>query len=215
MQELIDIYDANCNPEGQMERSEAHLNARWHCTYHCWVVSSASRGSLLFQRRSPTVANFPNLLDVSAAGHLHAGEVFEHGVREVSEELGIEVQPERLHALGRRVEVSDRATGERDREHQAVFMLREDLPLAQYRPDHKEVAGLYWFAIPAGLALFGGSRASAALTGIEYDNGRCTWKAHNLTVNTTDFVPRLPNYYLTMFIMAERLLEGRFPIAVS
>jgi hypothetical protein len=34
-------------------------------------------------------------------------------------------------------------------------------------------------------------------------------------VRREDFVPRIPNYYLTVCIMAKRLLEGRYPLSIG
>ena len=73
MAERIDIYDANLNHLGAMDRMEAHMQGQWHQTFHCWIVSSVSGGRILLQKRSDSMRNFPRLLDVSAAGHLEAG----------------------------------------------------------------------------------------------------------------------------------------------
>src|SRR5690348_15694820 len=117
-----------------MERVQAHLAGEWHKTFHCWVVSSAGGGRILFQLRSPSMQNFPNMLDVSAAGHLEAGETVEQGVREVTEELGITFSPPDLAFLGYRVEVADQANGQRNREYQAVYLLRVDKELTDFAP---------------------------------------------------------------------------------
>lgn len=216
MREIIDIYDANLVLVGQMDRREAHVRARWHRTYHCWVLTGSSgSGSLLFQRRSAASSSFPGCLDVSAAGHLRSGERAEDGIREVREELGIEVDSSCLYPLGYRTEVFDQDDGQKNREYQAVYLLRSALPLAAYRPSPREVAGLYWLDIESGVSLFTGRESAVEAIGITYNAEAKTWTVDRQRVTIAAFVPRITNYYLTIFIMAERLLEGRLPIAVS
>jgi isopentenyldiphosphate isomerase len=88
MAELIDIFDANLAPIGTMERAQAHKEGRWHRTFHLWIMVPNTVPQLLFQLRSPHVENYPSMLDVTAAGHLEAGEEVIQGMREVEEELG-------------------------------------------------------------------------------------------------------------------------------
>ena len=79
------------------------------CGTDAFTVGSADPtpgGSyLLLQRRAATKDTWPGYLDVTAAGHLASGEETVDGLREVEEELGLRIEPERLVPLGtRRVE---------------------------------------------------------------------------------------------------------------
>lgn len=209
MAENLDIYDANLTHIGVMERTEAHLAGQWHRAFHCWVVSA---DGVLFQQRADTVRSHPGLLDVSAAGHLTAGEPVSSGAREVTEELGIEFAEEDLLFLGDRVEVADLANGYRNREFQAVHMLRCDIPLSGYRPDPAEVQALLWLPIAEGYRLFDGSADTLTLTGYTFGP---EWRPFEREVNREAFVPRIQRYYVTALIMAERLLAGQAPLAIS
>jgi len=215
MAETIDIYDANLTLIGTMERVKAHKEGQWHKTFHCSVVTREYGGAILFQLRSPEMVNFPNMLDISAAGHLEAGEKVEEGIREVSEELGITLSKGTLHSLGYRVEVADQKNGQRNREYQAVYILHIDIPLSEYTPQVEEVTGLLWIRIKDGLALFSGSQNNATMEGIRYNKNRAEWENITREVTIEDFLPRIQNYYLTMCIMAERVLENRLPLSIS
>jgi len=215
MAEVIDIYDANLQLVGKMDRLEAHLKGHWHKTFHCWVVNGQNEGLILFQRRSSEMVNFPNMFDVSAAGHLEAGENVEQGIREVSEELGLPLSIGSLHSLGYRVEVADQSNGQLNREYQAVYMLRMDAPLSEYRPQVEEVSGLFWLKINDGLKLFSSSLSKAAMEGILHNSVTNEWEETTRVVTVADFLPRIQNYYLTACIMGERLVENRFPLAIS
>lgn len=214
MAELIDIYDASFRHLGVAERSEVHRQAYWHKTFHLWVVSSIGGGSLLFQLRSPRAENFPGLFDVSAAGHLLAGEAVEGGLREAIEELGVRVTAEDVHFLGYRVEVVDKESGYRDRELQAVHMVLLEHPLSGYRPQVSEVAGLAWLRLSAAMRLFYGGSVREAGEGIRYDEASGEWVPFQPDLDASVFVPRLERYYLAACVMAERLLENRFPLAL-
>ncbi len=215
MAETIDIYDANLQHLGKMDRVEAHLKGYWHRTFHCWVLNGDGVGRILFQHRSPEMVNFPNMFDVSAAGHLEAGETVEQGIREVSEELGIPISMDSLHSLGYRVEVVDQSNGQLNREYQAVYILRLDVPLSDYNPQIEEVSGLFWLTIKDGLKLFGGASPTAEMEGILYDPSSKRWEQSTRVVAPEDFVPRIQQYYLTACIMGERLIENRFPLSIS
>lgn len=52
---------------------------------------------LLLQKRSATKKSHPNFWDISGVGHIRAGEtVIEGAIRELKEELGVEVKEEGL-----------------------------------------------------------------------------------------------------------------------
>ncbi len=215
MAEELDIYDANLRHLGVMDRDEVHRLGHWHKTFHCWVVDGSGNGSILFQLRSHQVRSYPGLLDVSAAGHIKAGEPVEMGFREVSEELGIPIPTGPIPFLGYRIAIADFADGQKDREFQAVHMFRYDQPLSHYSPQVEEVAGLYWLEIAAGIQLFTDGLTRVPVEGIVYDGTSSRWVPSAMHVTRSAFVPRIENYYLAACIMAERLLEGRFPLAIS
>ncbi|MFG1779957.1 NUDIX domain-containing protein [Micromonospora sp. NPDC049048] len=214
--EQIDIYNANLEPLGSMERIQAHRQGEWHRTFHCWIVSNEDDGALLLQKRADTMRNFPGLLDVSAAGHLEAGEPIMAGLREVAEELGLTVEPENLHHLGERVEVADQSNGQRNREYQSVFLYRCDRDLADYRPAVDEVAALVWLPVTAGMDLFTEKTDHLVLHGHTFErSGGARWEEFSLPVTRDSFLPRIQRYYLTTLIMAERLLSNAGPLAIS
>ena len=87
MSEQVDIFDGNHVAKGSMERVAAHMAAEWHQTFHCWIVARRNEDWLLLQLRSPTKRNYPDRLDITAAGHLESGEQPYDGGRELEEEL--------------------------------------------------------------------------------------------------------------------------------
>lgn len=212
--EKIKVFDANLRELGIMERKEAHMSAQWHITFHCWIVNKP-KDKILFQLRSKEKKNFPDMFDVSAAGHLMYNEEIADGIREVSEELGIDIPFEDLFSLGYRVEVDDSENGQKNREYQSVYIAVTDKDLSKFKPQIEEVAGLMWMNIAEALKLFSGKVDSVSVQGIVYNKDKMFWEEKERTVSIKDFIPRIQNYYLTAAIMAERTIEGKFPLSIS
>lgn len=91
--EPIDVLDENGNPTGRITTNEeAHAQGLWHRVAHVWMYNR--KGEVVLQKRSPHKETSPSLWDISAAGHIRAGESpIEGALRELKEELGIAVSP--------------------------------------------------------------------------------------------------------------------------
>ena len=96
MKEYFDVLDANGNMTGEVKlRQEVHRDGDWHKAVHIWIFNR--NGEVLLQRRSPNKDCYPNMLDISCAGHLSAGDSSIDGaLRELEEELGLYVDKEEL-----------------------------------------------------------------------------------------------------------------------
>jgi len=97
--EYFDILDENGNKTGKIKlRSEVHRDGDWHKSVHIWIIND--KGDILLQRRCATKDSNPNMLDISCAGHLTAGdESLSGAIRELKEELNLDVKPEELHFI--------------------------------------------------------------------------------------------------------------------
>lgn len=99
--EWVDVVDAQGERTGsRVTKREAHARGLRHASVHTWIVTP--RGELLVQRRALTKENHPGLWDISSAGHVSAGESpVDAAVREMAEELGVQVDAGELQRLGR------------------------------------------------------------------------------------------------------------------
>lgn len=97
--ELIDICDENNKLLGiRRLKSVAHRDGLWHRAAHIWIYNS--RGEILLQLRAKQKPLYPNQWDISAAGHVSAGEnVITSGLREVDEEIGLKIKSTDLEFL--------------------------------------------------------------------------------------------------------------------
>ncbi len=97
--EFIDICDENNNLLGiHKMKSEAHRMGLWHRTVHIWIYNS--KRELLLQLRAKEKDLYPDMWDISAAGHVSAGEEpLISGLREIKEEIGLVVDKKDLELL--------------------------------------------------------------------------------------------------------------------
>jgi len=209
--ELFDIFDEAMNRIGQATRSEAHAKGYWHQTFHCWLTRrEGDRRFVQFQLRTDNKDTNPSCYDITAAGHLAAGESVAQAVRELEEELGVAVPFEQLVPLLRWQEEDEgEANGVPyiDREFSHVFGLVWDGPLAAMRLQADEVAGLYEAELTDMIALFEGRLETVEASGIALqksgsDNVNV---ARHAVVRASQFVPRDTSYYIQVLHALEKL----------
>nr|WP_085523457.1 NUDIX domain-containing protein [Tuberibacillus sp. Marseille-P3662] len=192
--EQVKIFDEHRNQIGMTTRQEAHKVGYWHETFQCWFVSREDQTYYIyFQIRSATKKDFPNLLDITAAGHLLADETVEDGVREVKEELGIHVSFEKLEPLG---VIEDSIIQENfvDREFANVFLYPCQYPFAEYKLQKEEVSGIVKADFNNVYQLWLGDKRDISVEGFEIneDGRRDPIKK---TVSKNSFVPHKHSYY--------------------
>lgn len=206
MDERIEVLDEMGGRTGTVVwKSEAHRRGLWHRCFHCWICTpAADEGGpfLLAQRRAAVKDTWPGYLDVTAAGHLAAGEEPLDGLREVKEELGLRVDPDRLVPLGtRRVELG--IPGGLDRELHDVFLVVDDTPPEDFRLQREEVEAVLRIDLDDAGSLWSSGSAPAR----EYPDGA----PFDTRVGPKDFVPYTDDYLRLVSLAARRVLAGERP----
>jgi len=138
--ELIDVLTSDGAPTGvRKSKADVHRDGDWHRAAHVWIVTPDGR--LLLQRRSRRKENYPALWDVSAAGHLSAGETaVDAAIREVAEELGLRITPEELEPVATTREQCVLNGGTYlDNEIHDIFLVRRDVKLEELTLQPEEV----------------------------------------------------------------------------
>ena len=134
--EYIDIFDENNNPTGEIkEKTKAHEEGNFHRTAHIWIMNN--KKELLLQKRSPTKKSHPNCWDISGAGHIRAREtVIEGAIRELKEELGIEVKETDLKFIS----VVKSTKNPQNQEFGYVYLLESNNKIKDYVFEDDEVS---------------------------------------------------------------------------
>ena len=91
MDELIDIYSEDGKFLKKEMKSVAHKLGHWHKSIHAYLIND--KKEIVIQKRCADKELYPNIWDVSFAGHVGAGENTKiSAIRECKEELGISLE---------------------------------------------------------------------------------------------------------------------------
>lgn len=199
-EELLKVFDSNRNAIGIASRHEVHKLGYWHETFHCWFVSREEEKDYIYlQIRSESKKDYPGLLDITAAGHLLATETVHDGVREVEEELGIDVSFEELVSLG----VIDYSvtTGELiDKELANVYVYKCNLNYDDFVLQAEEVSGIVRTEFKQFAELWCGESNNLEIEGFILSEAGKRIPVNELVMKAS-FVPHENSYY-------EAVIEG-------
>ncbi|MFT4830953.1 MAG: isopentenyl-diphosphate delta-isomerase [Psychroserpens sp.] len=142
MDELIDILDAQGNYTGKsLMKSEAHRKGLFHPTVHIWFYNK--KGEILLQQRAASKETYPLLWDISVAGHIGAGEdILPSAIREISEEIGLDVLEKDLIKVGVFKSVKKHRVGLTDSEFHHTYICELKVSLDTLKKQESEVKAL-------------------------------------------------------------------------
>jgi isopentenyldiphosphate isomerase len=146
LKELLDIWDESGKATGQIfEKSIAHQKGLFHPTVHVWFYTTTP--SLLLQKRGSNKETFPNLWDVSVAGHVSSGEsIIDGALREIKEEIGLQLIPDDLLLIDVRKNINQFSNGIIDCEFQHVFLSELKISLEDLVIQKEEVDDVRLFS---------------------------------------------------------------------
>lgn len=146
-QEDLDILDSKGNKTGKVRlKSDAHKLGLWHTGVHIWVYNS--KGEVLLQKRSMEKENFPGYWDISAAGHVSAGEKpIDAALRELHEELGVRASSKDLKKVFVVKETSDYTANYHNREFAVVYIIKLDVSPNKLKLQKEEVVAVEFLSL--------------------------------------------------------------------
>ncbi|SDO10988.1 Isopentenyldiphosphate isomerase [Psychrobacillus sp. OK028] len=110
------------------------IEGDFHQVVHIWIMNK--KGEFLIQQRQPWKVGWPNMWDCAAAGSVLLGETSESGaIREVKEELGIELQMEHAEVL---------FTLKFSRGFDDHWLVKQEIDVEQLNLQYEEVADARW-----------------------------------------------------------------------
>ncbi|MBP5343765.1 MAG: NUDIX domain-containing protein [Alphaproteobacteria bacterium] len=147
MTECFDVLDEDGQKTGKIKpRAQVHRDGDWHKAVHIWIVND--KDEVLLQKRSPNKDSNPNMWDISSAGHLTAGDDSLTGaVREIKEELGVDILPSQLVLIGTKRSSSRPSATFINNEFNDVYLLRLSLDLKKIVLQEEEVAEVKYISL--------------------------------------------------------------------
>jgi len=141
MEEMLDILNSDGTLTGEIiSKKDAHKNGVWHRAAHVWFFNN--NNEILLQKRANHIESHPGKYDISAAGHLTAGDTFIKGaLREVKEELGIELEEKDLVKIGELHNESTQHEGKYiNKEYNDIYVVKKDIPISEFIIQESEVS---------------------------------------------------------------------------
>ncbi len=144
--ELIDICDENNNiTKVQKMKSDAHRNGLWHRAAHIWIYNA--KGEILLQLRAQGKELYPDLWDLSVAGHVSASEKpIVSAVREIKEEIGLTIDEKDLQFCDIK-KVSIMLGNIKNNEFYYVYLFKFDGDIKELKLQESEVQGVCFMSI--------------------------------------------------------------------
>lgn len=149
MQEYLDVLNEKGEKTGErVTYEEAHKKGIPHRVVHVWILNATNKHFLL-QKRNSSRRAYPNHWDMSAAGHVSAGETsVEAALREAREEIGITLAKEDLcylFTIDQHLVLNEGTFVAHD--IQDVFLVHKDINISQLMLGKDEVEELRWVGI--------------------------------------------------------------------
>lgn len=143
-EEYFDLLDENGNKTGKTKlRSEVHRDGDWHKAVHIWIIND--KGEILLQRRCATKDSNPNMLDISSAGHLSAGDESLFGaIRELKEELNLSVKAEELQFIKTLKKTSKYTATFINNEFDDLYILRTNKKIGDMKFQEEEISEIFF-----------------------------------------------------------------------
>lgn len=143
MEEYFDVLDENGNYTEKVEtREKCHKEGLRHKAVVVFIMNSKEQ--VLLQRRSKNKKLWPDMWDVTAGGHVLAGEFgFQAIIREAKEELGLEVDKSKMTFLGSAF--SSTIKGDIVNKHlNEYYIVHEDVDETKLTLQEEEVSDVKW-----------------------------------------------------------------------
>ncbi|MCF8273281.1 MAG: NUDIX domain-containing protein [Flavobacteriaceae bacterium] len=142
MDEYIDIVTKEGKLTGKKTlKSKIHAMGYYHNTAHVWLYTKDKE--ILLAQRDANKSICPLLWDVSVAGHVDAGElIIQAAIREVKEEIGLDLAPDELHKIGVFECFQSYPNGIKDNEFHHTYIAELQVPISKLIPQIGEVESL-------------------------------------------------------------------------
>lgn len=211
MNEKVDVFNDRYEHVGTANKKEVHQQVgRWHRSFICVLVNPEKK-TVLLQSKIKNLYDFdrPDYVDFTVGGHYQEGESIEEGIRELKEEVGMDVDFDDLVQLGLRQTAHTITDSFVEYEFQHLFLYPTTRKLEDFVPDASEVKGLIEIIIQDGINLLLEKVDAIPATSATLVNGEILRRDFYLT--RKEFVPSYltkDKIFVRLFIAAKRFVRG-------
>ena len=142
--EYFDVLNERGEFTGKVETREiCHEQGLWHRAVYGFIFNK--EGDVLLQKRSANKKLWPNFWDVTAGGHVLAGEFgLQAIIREIKEELNINVNENEVKYLVGSTSINEKGNIINKHFNEA-FIINKDIDIEQIKLQKEEVSDIKWF----------------------------------------------------------------------
>lgn len=200
--EKIDIYDCFNKHIGTEERDIAHRKGLWHRTMNFLVIDPENK-TIIFQDNSESLDIDDKFFLKVNGGHLNAGEDNSAAVRELREELGLEIDYSDLHYIGINQTSVDFGSDFKLREFMYYYIASKNNILDSIKFQDGEVGRIFIINIEQGLRLLLEEIDDLSVEVSNLKSSKLVTLSRRHFKNFTD-----DNLYLRFFLAAKQFIDG-------
>lgn len=143
MEEKFDVLNEKGEYLNKTElREKCYKEGLWHRAVAVFIINSKQQ--VLLQKRSPKKKMWPNTWDITAGGHVLAGEFgFQSALREIEEELGIKFDKENITFIGATTSENIKENMI-DRHFNEYYIINKDIDETKLKLQEDEVSEVKW-----------------------------------------------------------------------
>jgi hypothetical protein len=155
-------------PTGEIKTAkQAIADGNWLGTFNIWLYATKPEPCMIYQMRSPHALWEPGKLDVAAAGHYNAGEQGLDGLRELREELGIDIPKHDIQFFGRKLWTGVDVKHQERKSVISIYVAEYTGTLQDMKLQEYEVAAVIQVPLKKLIQVFRGELASCEGTGLD------------------------------------------------
>lgn len=143
MEEYLDVLNEKGEYTGKIEtREKCHKEGLYHKAVAVFIINSKKQ--VLLQKRSKNKKLWPNMWDVTVGGHVQVGEFgFQTIIREVKEEIGIELDKKDITFLGS--SISHNIKSDHINNHlNEYYIVNKEIDETKLKLQNEEVSEVKW-----------------------------------------------------------------------
>lgn len=143
MDEMVDVLTETGKFTDNVEMKQlCHKKGLWHKAVAVFIINS--KNQVLLQKRSKNKKMWPDMWDISAGGHVLAGEFgFQAIIREIKEELGLSIKKEEITFIGCSTSINKK--GDILNKHfNEYYVVTKDIDEKKLKLQKEEVSEVKW-----------------------------------------------------------------------